>query len=684
MNASTRRSGRTRRSPPTSLPDHFARKGYLSVSDLVGPAWCEYNYQYGILSLSHLPPSQRPATITTEAGQTLAAAPQLVAQKETTLNAGKAVHTVLEREVAPVLVHVETETKEDSWALRLLNLWCDVQGLLQLKPGKGKGRGKESACVREVPVYGWIHGVLVMGVIDEIEKRSIELGAPEKQPAKTWASQEEWKKDQLRKTSPKKPRPKSGEAKQQPIRTLASFFGSQPEQQTDKQEATENPIQSSPGWAYFLSDTKTRIASWLPAEEDQFSARMQCMTYKRLFDGLLLGALSSSSGPSSPSFASSAGLDPNATPMDWARTFTALDLDPFLPLSTAFLRDAEPLCESWGTDLTLFVAQNDADVCTLHHVRLLLEQGLCELARDALRGQGLGEQEGSGGAQGVIQDRLALTYRRQTQRRRRKRKKAAQVSSPKKEMGDKTESNLRQTTLYDVTAGVGTDTLQENGAMERDTADSKVEADMTEVPVTDAVESVETRKSIDALDGRTEALHAIEQALSSPPPCTPRKPSQSSTALPSSPPSPPSPTPPSQNTSTTSPTSPVSPRALPDTDTEASAVIGVVTFSHDAARLDAYLRRMIAMWTGERGLVGVSLDQTRRCWTCEWMQGCEWRAAQSDRHAAAAAAKHAAKVSRPVVADQETLEAEEGDEFWSTLDYDAIEVRDAAGNLLDW
>ncbi|CDS01478.1 hypothetical protein, partial [Sporisorium scitamineum] len=194
-NASTsnpRRSSRRRPPPPTSLPDHFARKGYLSVSDLVGPSWCEYNYQYGILSLSHLPPSQRPATITTEAGQTLSAAPQLVAQKESTLQAGKAVHTVLERRVSPVQVVVETETREDGWALRLLNLWCNVQGLIQMRPGKGKG--KESACVREVPVYGWVHGVLVMGVIDEIEKRTVQTGAKEK--SKTWASQEEWKKDQ--------------------------------------------------------------------------------------------------------------------------------------------------------------------------------------------------------------------------------------------------------------------------------------------------------------------------------------------------------------------------------------------------------------------------------------------------------------------------------------------------------
>ncbi len=163
---STPRTRRARRPPPTSLPDHFSRKGYLSVSDLVGPSWCEYAYQYNILSLSHLPPALRPETITTEAGQTLAAAADLVAAKEVTLQAGKAVHSVLEAQVAPVQVHVETHTKEDAWALRLLNLWCDIRSLVQLQPKpppKGSTKGKE-ACVREVPVYGWIHDVFVMGV----------------------------------------------------------------------------------------------------------------------------------------------------------------------------------------------------------------------------------------------------------------------------------------------------------------------------------------------------------------------------------------------------------------------------------------------------------------------------------------------------------------------------------------
>ncbi|TKY88861.1 hypothetical protein EX895_002102 [Sporisorium graminicola] len=638
------RSSRRRvKPPPTSLPDHFARKGYLSVSDLVAPSWCEYNYQYGILSLSHLPPSQRPATITTEAGQTLAAAPQLVAQKESTLQAGKAVHTVLERQVAPVQVVVETETNEDAWALRLLNLWCDVQGLIQMRPGKGKGKGKErerdNACVREVPVYGWIHGVLVMGVIDEIEKRTVDTDTTEKEKGKTWASQEEWKKHQLRKTttSPKKPKT-SGDTS----RPLTAFFGSSQPRSTPPTEPT--PPESDPGWAYFLSDTKTRISSWLPAPEDQYSARMQCMTYKRLLDGLLLGSLSAKTPPSSSPTPFPTSFDTNATPMDWTHTFNALDLDPHQPLSASFLRDAQPLCESWGTDLALFVAQHDADVCTLHHVRLLLEAGLRALVEDAGRGGR------SGIKAGVVQDALGLTYRRQVERRRGKRKKPppSRISTAAK------PNEVRQATLDN--SGIAASGFEtEHCALD--------DEQLPNPPQPTERNDEGQKQSLDALQGRNDTAQAIQQTLGPPPPTTPRRnPTSASTV-------------------------------------EAAAIIGTVTFLHDPSALDTHLRETIRMWKGQRALVGVAPDQTRRCWTCEWMQGCEWRAEQARRHEARATPalpkveldnelEHQARAvstqHTQKVEEQEQEQEQEGDDFWSSLDYDAIQVRDAAGNVVAW
>lgn len=511
---STPRTRRARRPPPTSLPDHFSRKGYLSVSDLVGPSWCEYAYQYNILSLSHLPPALRPETITTEAGQTLAAAADLVAAKEVTLQAGKAVHSVLEAQVAPVQVHVETHTKEDAWALRLLNLWCDIRSLVQLQPkppAKGSTKGKE-ACVREIPVYGWIHDVFVMGVIDELSKRP--LAATADKP-KVWASQEEWKKDAQRKA-------KKSDAK--PARTLTAFFStatpaSQPTEDVGpSQDAEPTKDAGAEGWGYFLTDTKTRYSAWVPAEDDQHSARMQCMTYKRLLDGLCLGALPSASHPEYD-------LDPSATAMDWPRTFRHLGLDGDRPLSASFVRDATPVCESWGTDLALFVAQHDADMCTLHHIRLLLDSALREWVHDAQRGA---SQPKCPSIQG-----LELCYRSRRKRRA----------------------------------------------------------------------SAEEHK-----DG----------------------------------------------------------------------IIGVVKFAHDAAAVDAFLADAVSMWKGQRALVGVDVQHTRRCWSCEWQNACEWRQSKSTPALPPHTAQH--DQDNKQEEDQDIDEFSEG-EWWASLEGD---LRDEAGNKLDW
>uniref|UniRef100_V5EE67 Uncharacterized protein n=2 Tax=Kalmanozyma brasiliensis (strain GHG001) TaxID=1365824 RepID=V5EE67_KALBG len=175
--------------------------------------------------------------------------------------------------------------------------------------------------------------------------------------------------------------------------------------------------------------------------------------------------------------------------------------------------------------------------------------------------------------------------------------------------------------------------------------DSVPAADGEAVTTEGAIESTlatdppatEAKKSLDAMEGHNDALEAISTALS-PPPCTPRR-------------------------RTTSPTSPTP--TTPSSPSPPASIIGIVTFAHDPPTLDAYLHRMIRMWKGERALEGVRIDQTRRCWTCEWMDGCEWRTQQSNR-----------RVVKP--------DSEEEGEFWSNLDYESIEVRDSSGNLVDW
>ncbi|PWY98139.1 hypothetical protein BCV70DRAFT_202310 [Testicularia cyperi] len=669
---------------PKSLPDHFRHKGYLSVSDLVGPSWCEYNYQYGILSLSHLPPSQRPQSITTEAGQVLAPASDLIQKKEKVLDGGKAIHTILEREVAPVQVAVQTETREDAWALRLLNIWCDVKALLQIDPGnKGTGKGKQKACVREVPVYGWIQGVFVMGIIDEIEKRAIKINAHPKQ-RKTWSNQEEWKKEQLRKSksSPKKAKigASTGQTNGQ---TLLGFFASSSQSSANgksKREAdnqADTTKEEKEGWGYFLSDTKTRISSWLPAEGDQFGARMQCMTYRRLFDGLCLGALrserqrreagsDSSQSSSQGSPPSNVTFDPNATPMDWTETFASQRLDPYQTLSDVFLADAIPLCESWGTDLLAFAESNANDVddwldsrCTLQHITLLLEEALRQLVQDARKGQ---DQPPDAAAIGTLQAELALNYRQQRKPRKSKRKR--EKSNPAKGVRDPEEkvSTSQQTTLDAVIAPVQPDSESQEPQME--------------IPVRPEQSlDPDTKSSMEVMEGHNEVDIALSQTFSTPS-SSPKKP-------------------PSQSRADVSGSSPSSPRKAAVADDikddgdetsfkdASSRIIGVVKFRHSSLDLDAYLSHMLSMWKGERALKGVRVSQTRRCWNCEWRDGCEWRTLQSDSALLAHEARRK-KISETASAVVTAATGSDEEDFWNDLDYSQIEVKDDAGNVLDW
>ena len=65
---------------------------------------------------------------------------------------------------------------------------------------------------------------------------------------------------------------------------------------------------------------------------------------------------------------------------------------------------------------------------------------------------------------------------------------------------------------------------------------------------------------------------------------------------------------------TSSPPSPTSP-----------VLIGTSRFPLQLPLLSSHLSRTLSYWTGQREPVGVSIDQVKRCRTCEFEDGCEWR-----------------------------------------------------------
>ncbi|XP_043860967.1 exonuclease V isoform X2 [Dromiciops gliroides] len=108
----------------------------LWVSDLSTQSWCEQQMVYG----KELPGFQS-------------------AEKAAVLGAGASIHLARELELHD-LVNIHTSTKEDAWAVKLLNILSMVPIL------------QSGGTIREFPVFGEIEGVFLVGVIDELHYTS--------------------------------------------------------------------------------------------------------------------------------------------------------------------------------------------------------------------------------------------------------------------------------------------------------------------------------------------------------------------------------------------------------------------------------------------------------------------------------------------------------------------------------
>ncbi|KAI8573731.1 hypothetical protein RHMOL_Rhmol01G0299000 [Rhododendron molle] len=118
-----------------SLLHRYRRKRGLSVTDITSTEWCEKQMEYYLLF-------GRP-------------------EVSKAMKAGIARHTVLEEEVVK-RVEVRLKTVEDVWALKLMNFMAGVNQLLF------------EGLTRELPLIGFVEGVWMVGVVDEIRMPAIE------------------------------------------------------------------------------------------------------------------------------------------------------------------------------------------------------------------------------------------------------------------------------------------------------------------------------------------------------------------------------------------------------------------------------------------------------------------------------------------------------------------------------
>ncbi|BGP20779.1 hypothetical protein JCM10213v2_008942 [Rhodosporidiobolus nylandii] len=117
-------------------------------------------------------------------------------------------------------------------------------------------------------------------------------------------------------------------------------------------------------------------------------------------------------------------------------------------------------------------------------------------------------------------------------------------------------------------------------------------------------------------------------------PAPPRAPSSTSVEQPQS--SQPTASPSSLSSASDSPSS-------PDKLQRDLSFIGVETFLNSPSELGEWLASVIAYWRGEREPVGVSLSEVNRCRTCEFEDGCEWRAMKAQEATQAARERRKAK-----------------------------------------
>ncbi|KAL4647625.1 exonuclease V [Arapaima gigas] len=106
---------------------------YLKVTDVCGQSWCELQVLYGFKY------------------------PQVAKREEerTEVKAGASIHLARELEVHEV-VQVCVVTREDHQAIKFLNLLGMISAL------------QAGCCVRELPVFGVLEGVFMVGIIDEL------------------------------------------------------------------------------------------------------------------------------------------------------------------------------------------------------------------------------------------------------------------------------------------------------------------------------------------------------------------------------------------------------------------------------------------------------------------------------------------------------------------------------------
>ncbi|KAH9854743.1 exonuclease V a 5' deoxyribonuclease-domain-containing protein [Lenzites betulinus] len=635
-NPRPRVKGSSRRTP---FQQFRSWKGVLSVTDLVGPSWCEVQFDYGLRQKRYKKLEDRPTSFLTAEGKTIAVVQDVAAQNDRTVTRGKSIHKVLEREVQPETVAVEITTPEERWGLRLINMLASLQILTEV------------GYCREMPVFGVVQDQVVTGIIDEIARRPLDstnwpeseqdIGSggkagtsiPNKRVAPSTPSKSTSKKH------------KHDSPSEQP--QITAFFSPGPRPRTPIEPT---PVQvEGPKYSLHLSDTKTRTRPSLPTDEDAFASRLQLMLYHRLLSNLL--------APAAPSICAPA-------PLDFAALWQRVRVNPARRFSDGFLAQSglgsPPSAETHPDSTSIHAASN----AHMSSSSLSCLDDLVTAWMHAVQALNVS----------AVDTTLTLVYRLQPTRKR----------SGKRRKGPPTDISAQEAQALAAAVQASVSDVQGEGvdpdpdltrAIFESLKDSLVSGRSADgdlgvvtnpfgVPISEAQESTTLEGEACLSDGTTDVLgvpHVLEQdpqlawaqqdSLLSHLKESPAAQHAVADAAPSLVVDPPiimvdidGPTRDVPATSVdigapdegekTAPSSPArSGSDLVEVDEKMTVaelnvearILGSKEFIADNVALDDYLSRILSWWHGQRKPEGVSVEFTRRCITCEYREGCEWR-----------------------------------------------------------
>ncbi|KAJ7447250.1 exonuclease V [Mycena latifolia] len=248
----------------------YRRRGTLSVTDVISLAWCEVQFDYGLLQRRSRRLADRLPSFRLDSGKEIVVQQDVAARNDKTTKRGRVIHKELELALRPEEIEIVITGEEERWAFRLINFLSSLVSL------------DAEGCVREIPVFGIVNDVVIIGIIDELLVRTSAM--PETGTKRASDS----------------PLPSPKRLCQSPSPT--ELFPAAP---------TPPPQHS-----IRVIDTKTRRTNSLPSDEDTEPARLQVMLYHRLLTGLL----------------------DKAAPIDYSALWTRLDLDPYAPFSEVFIQ----------------------------------------------------------------------------------------------------------------------------------------------------------------------------------------------------------------------------------------------------------------------------------------------------------------------------------------------------------